>query len=154
MIVAYYNPPDIDLSEEIFKILSNSNKDVILLGDLNAKSTASGGTSYNKNGEILDNVLFNHNLICINDREHTYYNFNGKSSDILDYCICSPSLFKNLESFKVLENHDMKSDHMPLLVSFLENNDDDSYNNFQIWIFLNRYYLLIYHQILKRMLKN
>ncbi len=40
LIVAYYNPPDIDLSEEIFKILSYSNKEVILLGDLNAKSTA------------------------------------------------------------------------------------------------------------------
>jgi hypothetical protein len=42
IIATYYNPPNIQLSEMVFKLLSQQNKEFIILGDLNSKSTALG----------------------------------------------------------------------------------------------------------------
>jgi hypothetical protein len=62
------------------------------LGDLNAKSTSLCCTTNNTNGEILENILLDHNNICVNNNNHTYYSFNNISSDILDYVIIASTL--------------------------------------------------------------
>ena len=41
---------------------------------------------------------------------------NGKTSSILDYCIISTKLFDTVEDCTVLNEDDMTSDHLPVLL--------------------------------------
>ena len=56
IIASYYNPPDIQLSEKVFTILSEQKKDFLVIGDLNAKTRDIGCTSTNNNGAVLEHI--------------------------------------------------------------------------------------------------
>lgn len=113
-ILTYYNPPNKSLSKEIFNKLGNKN--FILLGDLNAKSPVLGCVSTNENGLILEDILIDNNIICLNNKKPTYTNFSSLESDILDIALASSSTFKYFKSFQVLDNYDMGSDHYPIKI--------------------------------------
>ena len=115
LIMSYYNPPNVQLSSTLFNEIIKQKSSVILLGDLNAKTTSLNCKENNPNGSILENVLCDHNLICLYNPNHTFYNFNGKTSEILDYCITTTNKF---DKFEVLIDNDMTSDHVPFLVKF------------------------------------
>ena len=48
--------------------------------------------------------------------QHTYFRFNGTSSDILDLVISSASLFDRIAKFSVLEDEDLTSDYLPIVL--------------------------------------
>ena len=54
ILLSYYNPPDIQLSGNVFAILSQQKKDYCIIGDLNAKSKAIGCANQNNNGFLLE----------------------------------------------------------------------------------------------------
>ena len=107
-VVAYYNPPDAVLNEQLFSFLSN--KHFILIGDLNAKSDIIGNSSSNRNGDILNNILLNNNIICLNDDSYTHISFNKENYSILDLAICSSDLYSNFDSFSCLDGFSLGSD--------------------------------------------
>jgi hypothetical protein len=92
-------------------------QNVILCGDLNAKTTALGCRNTNKNGEILEDLLINPNLITLNSNKPTFYRMHDNSSDILDWFLISNNFYNKFDSFEILENNLVDSDHLPILVS-------------------------------------
>ena len=118
-IISYYNPPDPKklLNFNIFKKL-NDEKNFIICGDFNAKSIAFGSIKENKNREILDLILQLNNVIFLNNDDSTHKSFSSDDESILDYILCSSSIYNNFKHFKVLKEDSMSSDHYPLLVNF------------------------------------
>lgn len=117
-LVAYYNPPNVQLSETVFHILSKQKNNFIVLGDLNSKSDALGCVGTNKNGSILEKIICEHDCLIINNNDHTYFSFRTASnfSDKIDFAIISAGLYNQFNTFSVLKEEDMTSDHVPILV--------------------------------------
>ena len=120
-VISYYNPPDIRISENIFIILAKHKKNFLIIGDLNAKLTATGCKQQNSNGDVLEKILCEHDCIVLNNKIPTYHSFTGTSSDILDLAISSSSCFESLVKFEVLSNDEMTSDHAPVVLEFQTN---------------------------------
>ena len=127
-IVSYYNPPNLSLNENIFNTLKQKCQHFIILGDLNAKSKLWGAEKNNSNGDILDNLILEYDCIIINNKEPTHVSYNGRSSNILDYCIISTNLFNIFNEFIVLNEDDMTSDHLPFLVKLEQSRNYDLNN--------------------------
>jgi exonuclease III len=73
-VLAYYNPPNSELSEIVFKTLSDTNSNYIICGDLNSKAHSIGClNNENANGKILEQILVNFNGQIINNIEPTYH---------------------------------------------------------------------------------
>ena len=68
----------------------NKYPDSIFMGDYNSKHDFFGCKKYNKEGDILFNILEELNLIVTNDGTPTHY--TNTSSNILDLCIVSRSI--------------------------------------------------------------
>ena len=80
------------------------------MGDYNSKHKFFGCKKYNKEGDILFNILEELNLIVTNDGTPTHY--TNTSSDILDLCIVSRSIATKVDTCTV--GLDVGSDHMPV----------------------------------------
>ena len=132
-IVSYYNPPSEQIQSKIFDILRTNKLDFIIMGDLNARSTLWGAEENNYNGDILDNIILDHDCLIVNNKEPTHVNFSSGNTSILDYCIVSTRLYDKFDKFEVLHNDDMTSDHLPCLISFRSNSNiqhkPTNYNN-------------------------
>jgi hypothetical protein len=118
IIATYYNPPNIQSSEMVFNLLSQQNKEFIILGDLNSKSTALGCAGSNPNGLILEKIICENDCVILNNNDHTYFSFrdfNG-CSDKLDLLISSSTLYSKVANFTVLKEEDMTSDHVSIKI--------------------------------------
>ena len=118
IVLSYYNPPHCSLSKEVFDILKETKKNYIVLGDLNAKSTCWEAITNNVNGEILNDIILENDCLVVNNKEFTHFGFNQNTRSILDYGIISSKLYDFFDSFTVLSDEDMTSDHVPILLEF------------------------------------
>ena len=105
-----YNPPGTSTNVENFKFILNKYPDSIFMGDYNSKHEFFGCKKYNKEGDILFNILEELNLIVSNDGTKTHY--TNTSSDILDLCNVSRSIATKVDTCTV--GLDVGSDHMPV----------------------------------------
>ena len=105
-----YNPLGTSPSVENFKFILNKYPDSIFMGDYNSKHDFFGCKKYNKEGDILFNILEELNLIVTNDGTPTHY--TNTFSDILDLCIVSRSIATKVDRCTV--GLDVGSDHMPV----------------------------------------
>ena len=106
-IIIIYAPPDSTSNfEYLNKYLNQNNKEVIIMGDLNAKHTNWFCPFDNRKGFFLNNVIFENNLVIINNNSPTY----KFSKNILDLFLVTASLACNITNFKV-HNEVFISDH-------------------------------------------
>lgn len=91
--------------------------ELLILGDLNAKTFSVGCKSYDNNGRVLDEILSETSLAVLNDNSPTYFGRNDEYEEILDLIICSGLLVNKAAFFQVLSNHMMGSDHASVLCS-------------------------------------
>ena len=122
-IISYYKPPNEQIQSKVFDILNNKKLEFIIMGDFNAKTTSCGADSNNTNGDILDNIIIDHNCLKVINKQPTHVNFNGQTSSIIDHCIISTKLHDKFNEFSVLEGEDMTSDHLPCLIIFQLNSN-------------------------------
>ena len=87
-------------------------KNIIITGDLNAKSKLWHCKTDNKRGLELETEITRLDLHVLNNRKPTY----PSSKNILDLSICSNSMRNKFTNFQVLD--DKLSDHQPTLTSF------------------------------------
>jgi len=114
-VVSYYNPRN--LSTELFDKLASQKNDILIIGDLNSKSTAFGCKSGNDDGLVLEKILLKHSFIIANNKEITHIPFQqDHQPDILDLAITSPGLGRKVSDFEVISNHSMQSDHLPIKI--------------------------------------
>ena len=113
-LVSLYNPPNKELSVELFKELSKVGS-FILGGDLNSKNTDFGCKENNKNGAILGELLNEFGYSLLNNRQPTFFQVNRNYSEILDLFITTPDIASKTDRFAVDIEFDF-SDHYPVRV--------------------------------------
>lgn len=111
-IISYYSPPREPISPAI--IQKCSNKNTILLGDLNAHNIIFGSSKTSEKGKALLEICDIHNLTIINQNTKTRLNPINNNTELLDYAITSNDLATKTHSVQILED-DLISDHFPLL---------------------------------------
>ena len=106
IVISYYVAPTQEIFlPEVIKILKN-NKNVIILGDLNAKNQLWYCRETNKTGESVEQLIQSQNLIIHNNKTPTFI----YSNNILDLMLSSESLSNHIFDFDT--NNIIKSDHM------------------------------------------
>merc|ERR1711976_637296 len=79
-----YLPPTEQVTEQdLIDLLEQLPAPLILLGDFNAHNPLWGSEKMSTRGRILENILDKFNLLCLNEKEETYYRaFDGIKSTI------------------------------------------------------------------------
>ena len=103
ILISYYNAPQNSLNVEVLKEVYDKYKKVIVIGDLNAKTKNLGCNNTNKNGELLEELVLESNILIANNNEATYSRIHDKSNDILDWCLISSNMHDEFISFDVLD---------------------------------------------------
>ena len=102
--------------KSLFNII-NATKEhsdkVMILGDINAKSSFCLNHSLNTAGRFIDNILSNLEFSIVNESKYTFFRRNRRSST-LDLCIINSKCLADLIDCKTLQLFD--SDHHPILV--------------------------------------
>ena len=113
-IISIYLPPNKFIDDsKLLALLSARN--IIVIGDLNAKHPLWGSAFPDSRGKIISSCLLDHSdLICINTGEPTHLDRKGNMSH-LDLSFCSANLAK-LADWLVLDEN-MGSDHYATLTS-------------------------------------
>jgi len=123
LMSVYIAPNQIINTEHLNKLITHKN--VILLGDFNAKNKLWGSPVNDMRGQIVENFMEENNLICINNGEGTHLNYNGTVSH-LDLVLCSNNISLSTECRVLKET--WGSDHFPLEV-VINGKDIRAYNN-------------------------
>jgi hypothetical protein len=122
-IITYYNPPDKDLNIDMLNYLDEKFENYIICGDFNSKNTSFGCKVNNKNGTKLEEFILNSKALILNNKvDPTYYRTYNNYQEILDLFICSNSLFRLIDNFKVLNHKDLGSDHFPIKIEMRKDN--------------------------------
>ncbi|XP_075210298.1 uncharacterized protein LOC142317625 [Lycorma delicatula] len=119
VIIGVYISPNIPLGsfqDKIFqlqRIVMQSHKRVLILGDFNCRTTAAGAASSNAREGILEEFLAITGAVCIYDRMPT---FKARGHDsILDLAIIDRRMDPDLTAFTVL-SEETGSDHLAVSV--------------------------------------
>lgn len=100
-------------SNDIMALIS-SNKEFILLGDLNAKHTSWNCPQNNISGIALNNLQQNHNFFVYCPNSHTLYpHQRNRSSSTVDIALSNSSMNIKLNTL----GYEIPSDHRPILCS-------------------------------------
>ena len=70
----------------------SQHPNLIILGDLNCKIDAFGGTHTDTYGDHILDLMTDYNLTCLNDGSPTYHNVAHNSDNCLDYILCSDQI--------------------------------------------------------------
>jgi hypothetical protein len=105
-----YVPPDKDdlMANLCDHINKNKQNNMILLGDLNAKSYEWNNRKTNKHGKLLEVSLANNNLICVNDGQATRRQYQS----VIDLVIVSQDYYQNVLDCTTLNHERVQSDHI------------------------------------------
>jgi exonuclease III len=131
-LVTYYNPPDVSLRRDLFDTVHARYENYVICGDLNSKSLTTFCSSPNPNGAILEEILTDYPCQVVNDNSHTFYNYNQKSSDVLDLFIVSSLLFCRTQNFATHRDWNMESDHIPISLEINSNTAISHNLNFRL----------------------
>lgn len=115
-VLCSYIPPEEHKQLEKLKDVVQSNIDkhlTVVMGDLNAKSMEWNNRTQNKSGEVVEQMISNTNLICVNDGQPT----RRKSDSVIDIVLISPNLAHMMESCDTLTHEQVKSDHIAVLLN-------------------------------------
>ena len=121
--MSYYENIKSDISE----ILKES-KCFILFGDFNVKAIVTEKHGISRNGKLLVHLIEEYNLHMVNDTEKCegmWTRINTKNENeksVLDYVICSESMFNSVVNMKIDEKGDYKprgkkcTDHNTIII--------------------------------------
>lgn len=117
-IINYYNPCKRLEVEKIRLRVGINSRHLIVCGDFNAHSTVWGARKTDMNGEIMEQIMEEANLVCINDGRGTRIDvYTGKMS-ALDITLVSSEL-AGISEWEVLEDT-IGSDHCLILTNIFE----------------------------------
>ncbi|MEW8546772.1 MAG: reverse transcriptase family protein, partial [Candidatus Thiodiazotropha sp.] len=116
MLVVVYVPPNkleqMSLLGNLVKQVSAIYKNVIVTGDMNAKSAAWGNLEVNGAGNILEGILDEHDLVCLNDFQPTY----RSSHSVIDLFLVRAHLNRKTKFCQTLTHENVRTDHISVLL--------------------------------------
>lgn len=91
-------------------VFQTTNKDIILGGDLNAKSNIFGSVDTNPRGGILEDWISSRGLIVINTGNTPTFS-GAQGTSLIDFTVATTNVSKKLNNWTVLEDYENLSDH-------------------------------------------
>lgn len=124
-VINFYNPCD-RLNKGLEKVIgSRSGYKVIWCGDFNAHNTLWGSINDDHNGEVIEEIIDSHALVCLNDGRNTRIDLVRGIGSAIDLTLVSEELARRCE-WDVCEDNSMGSDHYIIIckvgMSVLEQN--------------------------------
>lgn len=114
-IIAIYNPPNKHLNRNILTKLSNIDKSVLILGDLNARHVSWNCPSNNKNGNTLVDFITNNNITILTSDEPTFYPTNSLAKP----SVIDVALSKNINNLtKPISLTQLNTNHNPVYLEY------------------------------------
>ncbi|CAC5424832.1 unnamed protein product [Mytilus coruscus] len=113
-IVNVYRPPNQDIKFNDYQVLHNLSDNIVLLGDFNSRSSMWGSSTTDSNGNIIEKVIDQNNMIILNDGTGTFQTVTGNRTQI-DLTLVSASL-ANDSQWSVLDDQ-LGSDHFPVFTA-------------------------------------
>jgi hypothetical protein len=113
-VLSYFNPPTIEINQELFSSLNKLNYSVC--GDLNGRTPVIGSTGSNTNGGILETIVEKSETIVISSNKLTFYRV--EYSEVLDDFLSSPSVSSKITNFSNCQYNLINSDHRAIEVKF------------------------------------
>ena len=103
-------------SNQIENLIAELPPNFILLGDFNSHNTIWGSVKTDKRGEIIEEVINNHDIVLLNDLSPTHFNIPTGKTSAIDLTLCSNNIATSVEwqALDLLYG----SDHFPILTSF------------------------------------
>lgn len=132
-IVNFYNPCkrlSMELMDELAGYLGGK---VICCGDFNAHSTL-WDDSNDENGMVIEDLMENKNLVCLNDGSGTRINIRTGSESAIDLTLVSDSL-AGVCSWEVIRRTTVGSDHYPIEIVVGVNLEEYNTERIQKWSF-------------------
>jgi len=129
----YFSPngniTDFDLLlDRLASVFRNYKKDVILGGDLNAKSPIIGASTSNSRGKILEDWISAGNYTVLNSgNAPTFRSHIGAS--VIDFTLCSPNITQYVSNWLLAEDEENMSDHVTIYFKYdgqLETNETNA----------------------------
>ncbi|CAC5362522.1 unnamed protein product [Mytilus coruscus] len=112
-IVKVYRSPNQDIKfNDYQEVLPNLSDNIVLLGDFKSRSSMWGSSTTDSNGNIIEKVIDQNNMIILNDGTGTFQTVTGNRTQI-DLTLVSASL-ANDSQWSVLDDQ-LGSDHFPVL---------------------------------------
>jgi hypothetical protein len=121
-IISWYVPEQ-NLKKETIEQVIKDKKNLLLMGDLNAR-TKQFNESTNNNGDELDEFMLNNNLVYINNNKNfTYYKYNNvtktETKSVLDYFITNIEIGERSINYQTLNFEILDSDHIPIYMEII-----------------------------------
>lgn len=116
LYVCYFSP-NVSISQfeklvqQLRDSVSSQSKQVIVVGDFNAKGTLWGSGFYDKRGEIVMEWLASDQLVMINDGAHPTF-VRGNYGSHLDLTIAKQNIAAKIKNWQVLVDLESLSDHL------------------------------------------
>lgn len=114
VIINFYNPCKQLESNELEKVEGQDNENVIWCGDFNAHSTLWGGSRTDRNGQVIEDMLNDKNLVCLNNGTKTRIEVRNGKESVLDLTLVSSRLAPKCV-WEVYNKGTIGSDHYPVM---------------------------------------
>ena len=132
---SYYNPPNKKLNYELFEHIQKQYANFVIMGDFNAKCSIHGCNKSNKNGDIMETILFNLDGLLLNTNYlPTFHIINSNNRpdyhSFIDMIYGSPMYINMIESYRILETFDsmQESQYHSAIELVLNINIDKNYS--------------------------
>ena len=124
IVSSIYIPPSTNPSKiEYENIIRQFDKPYLLCGDFNAHSPLWGSLVSNDQGDVIEELLEDNDLIPLNTTDMTWHKPRFRPS-LLDLSIVHSSIYLDFRISVLDDKH--KSDHSPILIYVNENEDPDT----------------------------
>ncbi|KAK7899409.1 hypothetical protein WMY93_020262 [Mugilogobius chulae] len=115
-VINYYNPCQRLELDGLLQLQGQERSHVIWCGDFNAHNTLWGGGHTESNGQVVEALLEENDLVCLNDGRGTRYDVCTGRKSVLDLTLVSNALASK-SIWDVWPKDFMGSDHFPVVTS-------------------------------------
>lgn len=134
VIINYYNPcKRLDL-DSLLRIQGQNRHKVVWCADFNAHSTIWGDPITDSNGKVIEDLMEERDLVCMNDGRGTRINITTGTESVLDITLVSNTL-AGVSNGGVWTASAVGSDHYPVLCSVGERVEVRPGGGIPKWVF-------------------
>ncbi|CAC5398447.1 unnamed protein product [Mytilus coruscus] len=116
IVTPYIPPEEIEQMEKLSKNIENYTSarkpNLVVMGDLNAKSLEWNNDKSNKAGEIIENCMTKTGMLCRNDGQPTRRN----TKSVIDLVLITPGINNKVKECTTQAHEDVRSDHICVLL--------------------------------------
>ena len=134
VIINYYNPCKKLELDELTQIEGMNGRRVMVCADFNAHSTLWGGVRTDANGVVIEELMEEKSMACVNDGRGTRIDVRTGNMSALDLTLVSRNL-AGISEWEVEENTTVGSDHFPVLCNILLQRNESQGRTGGRWIF-------------------